>query len=149
MIGLSARRGSVTTVAMGVCWIEASSRASSRGMPLPRPAPATALLRRQEVRHREVALAGIVVEPEHPRPGRQFGELLLDRGEGGAARDADQQAFLACAAAGHFPGVLGLDLDRPVDRLGVQVGRMKPAPMPWIGCGPGWPPEITGLSVGS
>ena len=21
---------------------------------------------------------------------------------------------------------------------------MKPAPMPWIGCGPGWPPEMTG-----
>ena len=25
----------------------------------------------------------------------------------------------------------------------------KPAPMPWILCGPGWPPESTGLSVGS
>ena len=26
---------------------------------------------------------------------------------------------------------------------------MNPAPMPWIGCGAGCPPEITGLSVGS
>ena len=26
---------------------------------------------------------------------------------------------------------------------------MKPAPMPWILCGPGAPPEMTGLSVGS
>ncbi len=26
---------------------------------------------------------------------------------------------------------------------------MKPAPMPWIGCGPGAPPEITGEAVGS
>ena len=26
---------------------------------------------------------------------------------------------------------------------------MKPPPMPWIGCGPGWPPPITGDSVGS
>ena len=26
---------------------------------------------------------------------------------------------------------------------------MNPAPMPWILCGPGWPPEITGLSSGS
>ena len=26
---------------------------------------------------------------------------------------------------------------------------MKPAPMPWIGCGLGWPPLITGLCVGS
>ena len=26
---------------------------------------------------------------------------------------------------------------------------MKPAPMPWILCGPGFPPEMTGLSVGS
>jgi alkylation response protein AidB-like acyl-CoA dehydrogenase len=26
---------------------------------------------------------------------------------------------------------------------------MNPAPMPWIGCGAGWPPEITGDSVGS
>ena len=26
---------------------------------------------------------------------------------------------------------------------------MKPAPMPWIGCGPGWPPLSTGDSAGS
>ena len=26
---------------------------------------------------------------------------------------------------------------------------MNPAPMPWIGCGAGWPPEMTGDSVGS
>ena len=26
---------------------------------------------------------------------------------------------------------------------------MKPAPMPWIGCGAGWPPLITGDCVGS
>jgi hypothetical protein len=26
---------------------------------------------------------------------------------------------------------------------------MKPAPMPWIGCGPRWPPESTGLASGS
>ena len=25
---------------------------------------------------------------------------------------------------------------------------MKPAPMPWIGCGEGWPPEITGVGTG-
>src|SRR6187551_364320 len=95
MIGLSGRRGSVTTVAIGVCWIEASSRASSRGMPLPGPAPVTTLLRRQEVRHRQVALAGVIVEPEHPGACGQLGELLPDRRERSAARDADQQAFLA------------------------------------------------------
>ncbi len=26
---------------------------------------------------------------------------------------------------------------------------MKPAPMPWIGCGAGWPPEMTGEAAGS
>ena len=30
-----------------------------------------------------------------------------------------------------------------------MIAGMKPAPMPWIGCGPGSPPESTGDSVGS
>ena len=30
-----------------------------------------------------------------------------------------------------------------------MIAGMKPAPMPWIGCGPGWPPERTGDRVGS
>ena len=30
-----------------------------------------------------------------------------------------------------------------------MIAGMKPAPMPWIGCGPGWPPESTGDKVGS
>ena len=30
-----------------------------------------------------------------------------------------------------------------------MIAGMKPAPMPWIGCGPGSPPERTGDRVGS
>ncbi len=34
-------------------------------------------------------------------------------------------------------------------RLQSRLPGMKPAPMPWILCGPGAPPEMTGDSVGS
>ena len=37
----------------------------------------------------------------------------------------------------------------PLSRLVSRFLGMKPAPMPWILCGPGLPPEMTGESAGS
>jgi hypothetical protein len=51
------------------------------------------------------------------------------------------------------PGVsltLPLPLSRTSSMMSVsQLPGMKPAPIPWILCGPGLPPDSTGLSVGS
>ena len=42
------------------------------------------------------------------------------------------------------------DLDDLVDQAGVEdAAGTKPAPMPWILCGPGLPPDSTGESAGS
>jgi hypothetical protein len=43
----------------------------------------------------------------------------------------------------------GIDLEHAVEQIGMRFFGMKPAPMPWIGCGDGWPPEITGDATGS
>ena len=40
-------------------------------------------------------------------------------------------------------------LTTPSNRLGSMLAGMKPAPMPWMMCGPGAPPERTGLPSGS
>src|SRR6185503_9592540 len=52
-------------------------------------------LRREEALDGEVALARVVVEAEHARALGEFLQLLVDRGEGRARRDADEDAFLA------------------------------------------------------
>ena len=47
-------------------------------------------------------------------------------------------------------GVSLADRHDLVDRRCVsRISGTKPAPMPWILCGPGWPPESTGESSGS
>src|SRR5690349_8728460 len=52
----------------------------------------------KEIRHRQVAFARVVIERQDPRPLAEFRQLLLDTGESGAGRDADQQPFLARGA---------------------------------------------------
>ena len=54
------------------------------------------------------------------------------------------------AAAGAREGVVAVDVDDLVDRSSrLSTSGMKPAPMPWILCGPGWPPVRIGDSAGS
>ena len=70
----------------------------------------------------------------------------------GAAPDGDahQDALLAGQPPGRGEGVVVVDLRR--SRRAGRVRRTsgtKPAPMPWILCGPGAPPESTGESAGS
>ena len=78
------------------------------------------------------------------------GSFWAIAGQRRARRDADQHAFLARRPARHFLGIVGVDLDHAVEQRSVsRLAGMKPAPMPWIGCGPGLPPEDTGDSVGS
>src|SRR3954470_12952526 len=79
----------------------------------------------QEVRHREVALARVVVEGEDALPRTDLVQLLLHGGEAGARADADEHAFLARRAPGHFLGIVGIDQDHAVDRVGVEVGGDK------------------------
>src|SRR3546814_9553830 len=47
---------------------------------------------RQEIGHRQIAFAGIVVEAEDTAALRQVGQLLRDCGKRRARRDADQHA---------------------------------------------------------
>ena len=60
-------------------------------------------------------------------------------GDGRAGADADEQALLRRRAAGPLRG-RGVDLDDLVEDLGVEDVGDEVAPMPWILCGPGWPP---------
>jgi hypothetical protein len=74
---------------------------------------------------------------------------LGNGGQRGAAGNAHQHAFFAGAAAGHLAGRFGVDLDHAVEQAVFRLVGMKPAPMPWIGCGAGAPPLITGDALGS
>jgi hypothetical protein len=82
--------------------------------------PATGMKPRQEAVDRQIALAGVVVEAQHPRSRGQLGQLLRDGGQGRAAGDADEQALLTGTAAGVLARGLGLDLDDAVQQGRVQ-----------------------------
>src|SRR3546814_5787627 len=69
---------------------------------------------RQEIRHRQIALAGVIVEAQHPRAIGRAGKLLGDRSQRRAGRDADEPALLPRRAAGIFLRVVRIDLDHPV-----------------------------------
>ena len=86
---------------------------------------ATRLVRsgRQEAFDRQVALAGVVVEAQHLGGSAELWQFLSDRGQGRAAGNAHQHAFLRGAAARIFARFLGLDLDHAVEQIGVQIGR--------------------------
>ena len=74
------------------------------------------LLRRQELRHRQVAFAGVVVEPQHGRARRQLRQLLGDRGERRARTTCPPASPPAGRPAAPLARLLGLHLDHPVDR---------------------------------
>src|SRR3954465_437061 len=76
----------------------------------------------QEIRDREIALAGIVIEGEDALAGADLVELLADRRQARARADADQHAFLARRPPRHLLGVGRIDQDDPVDRVGVEIG---------------------------
>jgi hypothetical protein len=98
-----------------------------------RLAPAPTRSGRQESLDREVTLAGVVVEAEHAASGRQIGQLLGNRRERRSRRNADEHAFLARGAPRHLARRLRFDGDHAVEQRSIEVLRMKPAPMPWIG----------------
>src|SRR3546814_9708000 len=77
---------------------------------------------RQEIRHRQIALAGVIVEAQHPRAIGHAGKLLGDRSQRRAGRDADEQALLPRRAAGIFLRVVRIDLDHPVQHPRMEVG---------------------------
>src|SRR3546814_970807 len=79
----------------------------------PDAGPRRALFR-QEIRHRQIALAGVIVEAQHPRAIGHAGKLLGDRSQRRAGRDADERALLPRRAAGIFLRVVRIDLDHPV-----------------------------------
>src|SRR3546814_15014614 len=87
-------------------------RARRRSLPMPAARTANPILRatgatslaprpdawresdlRQEIGHRQIAFAGIVVEAEDTAALRQVGQLLRDCGKRRARRDADQHAL--------------------------------------------------------
>ena len=70
----------------------------------------------EEIRDRQIAFAGVVVEPENPRIFAQFRKFPADRGEGRAGRNADQYAFFPRRAASHILGIVGSDLNHPVEQ---------------------------------
>src|SRR3546814_19658303 len=59
----------------------------------------------------------------HAATRRKLGELLIDRGERRARRDADEHAFVGRGAKRPLLGVGGLDLDHAVEQVGVEVAR--------------------------
>ena len=69
--------------------------------------------------------------------------------QGRPARDAGEDAFLAGEPSRGGPGVLGLTWMISSIRSRRSTFGINPAPMPWILCGPAFPPESTGESRGS
>ena len=53
-----------------------------------------AILFREEIRDRQIALPSVIIESENPRIIAQISEFLSDRGESRAGRNADQHALL-------------------------------------------------------
>ena len=70
-----------------------------------------------------ITFSGIVIEAHYPCAGSKIRQLLRNRGQRRPTRYADQNALFAGDAARHLLGVFGLDLDRAIDRLGVEIGR--------------------------
>ena len=109
------------------------------------------LAQRIEQHAGQVALAE-ARQHHHDQLARILGPrgYLERRNHGRARRDADKQALLRAAAGA--PSAMDSSLVTWMTSSMSLVSRMlgtKPAPMPWILCGPGLPPESTGLSVGS
>ena len=74
---------------------------------------------RQEVGHRQIALAGVIVEAQDAAARRKVGELLLDRRQRRARRDADEHPFLGRRAPRHLLRIGGIDLDHAVEQIGI------------------------------
>src|SRR3546814_13208520 len=68
-------------------------------------------------------LPRVIVETEHAATRRKLGELLIDRAERRARRDADQHAFVGPGAKCPVLGVGGLDLANAVEQVGMEVAR--------------------------
>src|SRR3546814_16484750 len=75
---------------------------------------------REEIGHRQVTLPRVIVETAHATTRRKLGELLIDRGERRARRDADQHAFVGRGAKCPVLGVGGLDLRSEERRVGKE-----------------------------
>ena len=149
------RRGRAQRAAAGVQAVPAVAGARRAGLVAGERRPS--LLRRcqrvpasagQEALDRQISLAGVVVEAEHGRVGWQA--------RAASARSPRAWRPTTCPTSSpssraapprHLAGRFRVDLDHAVEQLDVQILRHETGPMPWIGCGDGCPPEMTGEAV--